>query len=338
MSSTTAATLILVQEYMTRYVLPTILAFGTLGNLLAVASFCQKNSRKSSCSVYLAAISVFGLVDAWWAIPPIVNALDHFDMVNSSLVLCRIRGYILQVCGLCFRYTTVLMCIDRYASCHPRATIRALCRPQIAYRSIAILIPFWMIVSVHLLIWESIENNRCYVYGLYGQIFGYYNLILSGIIPILCIVLISIPLMRNLRQIRSRIQPQGNNGHLNRRDVNLMKIILAEVVVYVVCSIENPLMIIYSTTTSNLGVVKSAERKQIESFMSFITMSLLLYLIYNIPFYVHFFASKTYRKEIKQFIVKLIPKYKIMKPNQGTVHTAGNITRTNLQMQKTSTV
>ena len=36
---------------------------------------------------------MFGLVGTWWGIPPVVNALDHFDMVNSSLVLCRIRGY-----------------------------------------------------------------------------------------------------------------------------------------------------------------------------------------------------------------------------------------------------
>ena len=92
------------------------------------------------------------------------------------------------------------------------------------------------------MIWESIENNRCYVYGLYGQIFGYYNLALTGIIPVVSMTLISIPLMRNLRQIRSRIQPENNNGHLNRRDVNLMKIVLAEAIVYVFCSIENPLM------------------------------------------------------------------------------------------------
>ena len=228
------------------------------------------------------------------------------------------------------------MCIDRYASCHPRATIRAFCRPQIAYRAIGILILFWMVAAVHLLIWESIENNRCSVYGLYGQIFSYYNLALTGIIPVVCMTSISIPLMKNLRQVRSRIQPHDNNGHLNRRDVKLMKIVLAEVVVYVFCSIGNPLMTIYSTTTSSLGIQKSTERKQIETFTSFITMSLLLYLSYNTSFYVHFFASKTYRQEIKQFIVKLIPIYKTVVPNQGTVQTAANVTRTKLSMLRTT--
>ena len=98
------------------------------------------------------AVSVFGLIAANWAIAPLVYALDYFDMVNSSIILCRIRGYIIHVNSMCFRYTLILMCADRYALCNSRPSIRALCRSKIAYRSIGILVLFWMIVSIHLLI------------------------------------------------------------------------------------------------------------------------------------------------------------------------------------------
>lgn len=311
----TAATLILIQQYMTRYLLSTILTVGTLGNLLAIVVFSKKNSRKNSCSIYLAAISIFGSIATWWAIPPLINALDHFDMVSYSLVLCRIRGYTIHASSMCFRYTLVLLCIDRYASCHPRATIRALCRPQIAYRSINILVIFWLVGSSHLLIWESIENNRCGVYGLYGQIYSFYNLVFVGIIPILSMILLSIPLMKNLRQIRSRVHIQGAGRQLQRRDVKLMKIVLVEMVVYMLCSIGHPLMLIYLNIINNLGIPKSTEQRQIESFMNFITMSLLLYLSYNTPFYVHFFTSKTYRDEIKQSIMELFNERRTIKRN-----------------------
>src|SRR5262249_2215768 len=120
-------TLILVQKYLTRYVLSPILVLGTLGNLIAIGVFSQKRHRTNSCSIYLVAVSVFGLIAANWASAPLVYALDHFDMVNSSLIICRIRGYIILVSSMCFRYTLILMCADRYALCNSRVSIRALC-------------------------------------------------------------------------------------------------------------------------------------------------------------------------------------------------------------------
>lgn len=325
---TLTTTLILIQQYMTRYVLSIILAFGTLGNLLAIGVYSQKNYRKNSCSIYFIAVSVFGLIAAWWGIVPLIFALDHFDMVNHSLTLCRTRGYILQVTTMCFRYTFILICLDRYASCSSRASIRALCRPQIAYRSIGITSIFWIIASVHLAIFESIENNRCYVYGLYGQIFSFYNLFFSGILPILCMIFISIPVIYNLSRLHNRVQPIDNTRQLNRREIKLTKVVLAEVIAYIVCSFANPIMTIYTTTTNNMILNKSTERKQIESFANFIALSLLLYLNYNIIFYVHFFVSHAYRKEVKKFIMRLIPKRGNTRQNRGTIQQTAHTTRT----------
>src|ERR1700722_18189648 len=123
--SSIVTTLIFVQQYLTRYVLSTILVLGTLGNLIAIGVFSQKKHRKNSCSIYLVAASVFGLIAANWSIAPLVYAFDHFDVVDSSLILCRIRGYIIQASSMCFRYTLILMCADRYALCNSRVSIRA---------------------------------------------------------------------------------------------------------------------------------------------------------------------------------------------------------------------
>ena len=254
------------------------------------------------------AASIFACIAANWAIAPLVYALDHFDVVDSSLVLCRIRGYTIHVNSMCFRYTLVLMCVDRFALCNTRVSIRAFCRPQIAYRSIGILICFWMVGSIHVLIWESIENNRCSVYGIYGIVFGFYSLIFTGTIPISIMISCSILMMKALRQLRSRVRPLDNTTRLNRRDINLMKLVLVEVVVYIMCTLTYPLMFIYTNITNNMNLNKSSERKQIELFINFITMSLLLYLNYNTTFYIHIFTSKTYRTDVKQLILKMVRK------------------------------
>jgi hypothetical protein len=334
----TITTLILVQQSITRYVLSTILAMGNLGNLIVIGVFSQKKYRKTSCSIYLLAASIFGLVSANWAIAPLVYALDHFYMVSSSLVLCRIRGYIIHVNGMCFRYTLVLMCVDRYALCNSRVAIRSLCRPQVAYRSIAILVIVCMVISIHLLIWESIENNRCGVYGTYGQIFSFYSLIFTGAIPISIMISVSILLMNALRQLRSRVRPLDTTQRLNRRDTRLIKLVLVEVMVYILCTFTYPCMSIYTTITNNVVLSKTAERRQIESFISFITMSLLLYLNYNTTFYVHILTSKTYRMEVKQLMLKLIRKTTETEHSEGAKLRIMNQTRAGQQAQMNSTV
>jgi hypothetical protein len=304
----TIANLILAQQYITRYVLSTVLALGTLGNIIAIIIFSQKKQRRNSCSIYLIAMSIFGLIAANWAIAPLVNALSHFDLVNGSLVFCRIRGYIVHVSTMCFRYTLMLMCADRFALCNHRARIRAFCQPKIAYRSVGVLTLFWSIVSIHLLILESIENNRCSVYGLYGQIFSVYVLIFSSIIPVIIMISFGVLIMRELRQLNSRIQPFGAPRRLNRHNIILVKLVLVEIVVYILLNIANPLTLIYTNTTSNMGLIKSAERRQIESFISFVALSVLLYLNYNTTFYVQFMTSKTYRMEVKRLLWKLMRK------------------------------
>ena len=323
---------------MTRYVLSTVLVLGTIGNLLAIVVFSQKKYRKNSCSIYLVTVSVFGCIAANWAIAPLVYALDHFDMVNSSLILCRIRGYIIHVNSMCFRYTLMLMCADRYALCSRRVSVRALCRPQIAYRSISILFMFWTIISVHLLIWESIQNNRCGVYGIYGQIFSFYSLIFTGTIPISVMIYCSVMVTKSLRQLHSRVRPDGGIRPLNRRDKKLMKLVLVEVIIYILCTFAYPVMSIYINITNNMILNKTAERKQIESFSTFITMSLLLYLNYNTTFYVHSLTSKSYRMEVKQFILKLIGRDReIGHVQQNEPRTVNHIS-TIQQVQTTSVV
>ncbi|CAF1193760.1 unnamed protein product [Adineta steineri] len=289
---------------MTRYLLPTILALGNLGNLFTIAIYTQKNHRKNSCSIYLIGVSCFSLLGSNWAIAPAVYALDNFDMINRSTVLCRIRGYIIHTSSMSFRYLLVLLCADRYALCNKRVFIRALSRPQIAYRSVAVTTVFWSVVSIHLLIWESIENGRCGVYGIYGQIFSFYVVIFTGFIPIVSMISFGILLGKSLKSLHAQIQPLNSCHRLNRRDISLIKLVLVEIIVYIICTALYPPMTVYTQITSSMASSKTAERKQIETFINFIIMSFLLYLNYNTTFYVHLITSKSFRNQVKDLILK----------------------------------
>ena len=196
----------------------------------------------------------------------------------------------------------MLVCIDRYALCSARASIRAFSQPKTAYRAIFAVTLFWYVASVHLLILEDIQNGRCNVYGLYGQIMGIYALICTGIIPITLMTVCSVLLLRNLRQLRSRVVPDNTTVTLRKRDASLMKLVLVEVAVYIACTIGHPSITIYNQATADIAASKSVDRKQIESFVNFIAMSFLLYLNWNTTFYVHLATSQTFRKEVIRFL------------------------------------
>jgi hypothetical protein len=315
-----ADTLVLVQQIMTRYILSAIVIFGNLGHFISIGVLLQKRRRRNSCSIYILAASVFGLIINNWAIIPLVYALDHIDPFGTSLILCRIRGYIIHASSMSFRYIIVLACIDRYAMCSSRISIRNFCRPRIAYYSIAIITIVWTIVSVHLLIFESIQSGRCGVYGLYGFIYSIYSIICFGTIPTSSMIVFGLLLMIKLRKLRSRVQPFGTNFHLRRFDSSLGKFILVEVIVSIVCTFSHPLMTFYLTLTNYIIPNKSSERLQIESFVNFITMSLLLYLNYSTTFYVYFFTSKSFRKSVKQLILKCTAVLKYDTRNTGDGH------------------
>lgn len=305
-----ANTAVLVQQLITRYILPIIVVFGNLGNLMLIGILFQKRRRMNSCSIYLLVASVCGLIITNWAIIPLVYALDHVDPLSLSLILCRIRGYIIHTSTMCFRYTIVLACADRYAMCSSKISIRNFCRPRIAYYMITFLIIFWAIVSIHLLIFESIENGRCGVYGLYGVIYSIYSFVFFGTIPTSSMVIFGSLLMIKLRQLRTRVQPFHDNIYVRRIDTNLGRVILAEVIVSVFCTFTHPLMTFYLTLTNDTVPNKSSDRLKIESFINFITMSLLLYLNYSTMFYIYFMTSKSFRNSVKQLIGKCITIFK----------------------------
>ncbi|CAF3521909.1 unnamed protein product [Adineta steineri] len=70
-----------VQQNMTGYILSTIVAFGSLDHII----LSRKQRRSNSCSIYLLATSFFGLIITNWAIISLVYAIDHTDLVSTSL-------------------------------------------------------------------------------------------------------------------------------------------------------------------------------------------------------------------------------------------------------------
>jgi hypothetical protein len=293
----------LVQSYFTRYGLSTLLALGNFGTLCNIAIFSRSRAhRANSCSLYLLSAACFNMVAINLGLATTLYSLDHQDPATLSDFFCKAKAYVTHIVFNSSRWLVVLACVDRFAVCHMEARVRSWSSPRFARRAIAILTCVWSVMAIHVPIWQGIHSGSCGSVGTYALVWGIYQFVIVGFFPPAIMVTFGILTIRNLRAIRSRMQagPSVNNIQLQPRDISMMRMVSAEIVVYILSSVWHPISQLYSTISSNVVTDKSVTRKQIESFALYMTMSFLVYVNFCATFYIYIVASVSFRREFKR--------------------------------------
>ncbi|CAF1569899.1 unnamed protein product, partial [Rotaria sordida] len=94
-------------------------------------------------------------------IGPVLYTLNNPDPQIQSLLFCKLRGYIFQICLMLSRWFVAFACIDRFALTSDKINLRNFAKPRIAHRIIIIIIIFWSIICSHRLIFYEIKGNFC---------------------------------------------------------------------------------------------------------------------------------------------------------------------------------
>jgi len=127
----------------------------------------------------------------------------------------------------------------------------------------------WFIIPIYILFfYENILSQHCGASGIYGILFSIYSTIIIGGDLILMIIF-SLLAVYNIRKGHLRIQPIiSQRNHINRvkkRDLQLIKMLFGEVIVYVLTSIMFPIFIIYFIASINM--TKTSYGLAIENFL-----------------------------------------------------------------------
>ncbi|CAF1311873.1 unnamed protein product [Didymodactylos carnosus] len=286
------------------------LILGVVGNLFNISIFLQKSLRSNSCSMYLITSSITNVFVLNFGIIPSLYTLDHVNPSNYSLVYCKLRLYLIHGPLMISRWCIVLACIDRWALCSSHTKVREFSRSVVAGRLIPIIVSLWLIIPLHIPIFNTIDSKqRCIMPGVYSLIYSLYALIVSGTIPPILMVLFSILTFSNLREIRKRVQPVGGGTQIKikQRDIQLMVMLSAEVFVYIFSTVLYPINVFYTALTVNDS--KTPLRTTIESFITFLAGSFLIYINSAAAFYVYLLTSKQFRQELKNILVIYCLKY-----------------------------
>ena len=316
-------TLTNIQKAFTVYGNSFFFILGNIGNIFIVILFSRH--RPTACSIYLLSSAivnfVFLTVNGYFQIFP----FNYSDGTIRVIIFCKISAYILNILGQVAKTLLVFACIDRFLITSDRASFRAFSTPRRAKYFVFFSFPFWSLLALHVPIMRTVTNGKCGASGIYSTIFA---IIFVSLIPIILSGIFGYLTFRNMRQIQNRIQPVGqitiNAYHsIQRRDRDLLIIVITEIVAYVVTTPLYPLMLLETIISSSVISEKSAQYSQIEGFILYIAY---LLLVFNsaVPFYTYFISSKSFRRDVKKLNMNIY--WKITR--QTPVETVSTTNRT----------
>jgi hypothetical protein len=300
-----SSTLIAIQTQLNFYAFPIIGILGNIGNIFIVILFSRH--RQNACSIYIISSAI--LNDIYLTINTLIQIfpLYYGDETISAFAICKMRYYLPNVIIQTARTMFVFACIDRFLITDGRASFRAFSTPKRAKYLFFISIIFWSLFASHMAVMITIRMGKCGTYNIYSTIYTVYITIFAGLIPSITLGMFGYLTYRHVAQRHARIQPIthniGNvNNNIQRRDRDLLVLVISEVFVYVITTISYPLILLEIMISGYMISNKSILYLQIEGFIVTI-MFILLIMNTAAPFYIYLISSQLFRRDFKQLII-----------------------------------
>ncbi|CAF0966407.1 unnamed protein product [Rotaria sordida] len=305
MSSTTTnqyevTQLLDIAEDLFAYVGLTILLLGTIGNMINVISFARLESLKtlaSSLFLLTSCIASQGVL-VTGLLTRVIRGFSLIDPVYTSVVLCKVRWMIRTAAGAVSLTCVCLAAIDRYlSSCH-NVRRHGLITIKRARWSIFISICFWSsIFSSYAVFYTAPTPLSCTIANpIFAYFTSYFNLFHYSILPLSVLSIFCMLTWHNLGQ-----QPATYlRGGIRLYD-QITRMLIAQSIDILITSFPNMIWQIYTVTSQS--TTKSSLRMAQENLINTICV-LIGFSTHAITFYVYLLASSTFRKNVKDMLLR----------------------------------
>ena len=204
-----------VGRYIQTVCVPIFVCIGLVGNFLSFIVMIQPQSRRISCCIYMATVSVCdsGLL---------IVVMNYWVTTDGIKVLwtdwqCKLAGYFFSTFAMISVVLVTFVTADRFIVVRFPLRARQHCTPSRAYK---IIIPIIVLVSLcqlpHLHYFAQVGRS-CQGFGVsdtWAVVFVWFNTALNSLIPF---VAISIMNGLNMMTIRSRAKAFGNAKSVSQR-------------------------------------------------------------------------------------------------------------------------
>jgi hypothetical protein len=301
------------------------ITFGVIGCFLNICLFSRKQFRTISCCTcksasfclsvgasllfispdFLAAAIVMFMQLILYSIPNIYG-FYYANPLTYLQLFCKIRMFTIQVTAFTYRWAYAAASVDRYILSSPHARLRRLGTVNIAYHVLGCMIVTWSVSSVYIPLVFDIKGRSCAVAvdNVWPVFVSVWSLVVGSFAPAIIMVTFTLLIRKNLAEKRQRREglltqlPSNNSGeHLQRRrDQQALKMLFAQIVIYLIVSIPWNLYSI-NTIVSSFITNKTADRIAVEGFITVIAGA-LAFLFPALSFYLYTLTSSMFRREL----------------------------------------
>ncbi|CAF1301530.1 unnamed protein product [Adineta ricciae] len=316
----TAAFLYYLHEYVFKYGGSTLIIVGTISCILNLMVFTRNNLRKNPCTIYLIAINIIDLSYIYSAFFLLILASGYnIDPTTYSTFFCRFRYYIGFILLVYEPSCLILASVDRTLITSRNAATRRHSTCRMAVINIIAVCVFWTIFHIH--VWIGMQILQfgpnifvCYFNpGAYETFISYYTLMIHGAVLPSLMLTFGFWTWKNLRRVRHATQSgrttntavvtTGRPQILQTKDQQLIRMVLMEIMVYILCKYPIVIFHIYQEITEYNE--KSPERQLIEQ--NLVILTIFTSSIENcISCYTNAIVSKTFRLELKRLLKNIL--------------------------------
>lgn len=292
---------------------------GIISSALNLLVFLKASLRKNPCTIYLIAINILNVFYVSWTnLVRIFKYSLRLDPSITDIIFCRFLFYSAFLLSNCESTYFIVASIDRVLITSSNANIRARSTPRLAITSLAIITLFYAIAHIHAFFFIDILRfgpyySVCYYRpGPYTTFLTIYSIGYNGIIIISLMIIFGLWALTNVRRLGQPKQqtagqpagavPVGRPNTLQPKDRQLIRMLMAELVLYIICKCPVQFVSIYNEITKYQ--VKSGEQSSIEQ--SILQLTYVLFFVENcVGAYVNILVSKTFRTELKDSFQKV---------------------------------
>lgn len=265
-----------------RYMPIPIVVLGFIGNVFNIVIFTRRPMNTNPCSIYFLSSSAANLSVLFFG--SIFRCLaDGFaiDVSIMHIVVCRVRYYILHCSMVLSPWIVVLAGIDRFCVSSPHIYRRRLSTRRHAKYSVIVATILCSLLFSHSLLFFEIEQlpsgPNCYAQtGPYRVFYDILYFTTYSVVPPILMVIVGVATLHNLHQSRLQVRPKNSTRRhpfvLRKKDRQLIRMLLMQFLVVVICTLPIALQKLYLTFTQNM--IKSAYESAVEAFAVQITRQL----------------------------------------------------------------
>jgi hypothetical protein len=284
---------------------------GAIGLILNILVFTRPALRREPCSVYFFSSTCFNLFVVFVIVPVrIVSDGFNMELGNYNIGICKTEFFAFYVIRTISCWLIVFACVDRYLHSSIRPRIRRMSSYKTAKMTIGITIVTITIMYSHMIVYCEITymsdqfgniTPACYGQkGLYRTFIAFWYMVLYSLCPSFLMLLFGLLTLKNVRQ-RRQVGPwmPETNRRVRRTDVQLLRMLAAQVFVIVISTLPFCVYRLYASFTTSL--TKSTLRRAQEN-LAFEIAATLSYFAHTSSFYLYTLTGAVFRKELFKII------------------------------------